>query len=176
MTDTAHPAEQASLRADELEDANDIEGALQAMTEAIRLDPENPKYWALRGRLFYVQKKWHMAIRDFDKSIAMKPHSSTTIYFRARARGMLDDLDGAIEDFERCIALEPNAADAYEQLGSIHYYRGELQPALAAYRKAIEIDPASLTGLAELHIPEIEQKLRAHQSDHPKPTADPKSG
>ena len=176
MSEPVDLAERASLRADELEDANDIDGAIRAMTEAINLNPEHPKYWALRGRLFHKQKQWLKAIRDFDKALKLKPDVPTTLYFRARAREMLDDLDGGLADFERCIALEPTAADAYEHIGSIHYYRGELQPALEAYRKAMELDPDSLMGLAEIHIPEIEQKLKERRTESCEPAHAPKGG
>jgi hypothetical protein len=42
VTDTILSAEAASDRAGALEEADDIEGAIQAMTEAIELAPESP--------------------------------------------------------------------------------------------------------------------------------------
>lgn len=165
MIDAVALAEHARLRADELEDAKDIDGAIEKMSEAIKLDLSNPRYRALRGRLFTLQKRWRAAIRDFDSALAMKPDAATTLYFRAWSRSSIDDLDGALADYERCIELQPKAADAYEQIGSIHHYRGELQKALDAYRKAMELDPDSLSGMAEIHIPEIEQKLGERSSE-----------
>lgn len=172
MTNAA--AEEAMRRADALEDANDIDAAIQALSEAIDLAPESAKYWRLRGRLFALQKQWLEAIRDFDNSIAIQPVAPTTLFGRGRARAMIDDLDGAIADFERCVELQPTAADALTYLGSIRYYRGELQQALEAYHRAVELEPDRQSQVAGMHIAEIEQKLRA--CNHPKPKPDPKRG
>lgn len=158
---TIEAAEAAMRRADALEDeANDIDGAIQALSEAINLAPESPKYWALRGRLFALQKRWREAINDFDNSLAKKPNAPTTLFGRARARAMINDLDGAIADFERCVELQPTAADALAYLGSIRYYRGELQQALVAYLRAVELEPERQSGVGGMHIDEIEQKLK----------------
>lgn len=157
MTNTNHTAEAAENIADELEEAGDMEGAMKAISRAVDIDRENPKYRALRGRLFYLRGSWRDAVRDFDSALACKPDAATTLYFRARARSMMDDLDGAIADFERCIALEPDSADAFKEIGDIHRYRGELPLALAAYRKAVELDPARLSDLEGI-IAAIEKK------------------
>lgn len=166
MTDSSHPAEEALRRSKALEAAEDLDGALVAMSQAVDLAPDSIRYRGLRGRLLSLKKQWRAAIRDYDSVLAIKPNAPTILYSRGLAKAHLDELDGAVEDFERCIAIQPTAADAYEHLGSIHYFRGELQKALEAYRKAMELDQDSLSGLAELHIPEIEQKLGEHREEH----------
>lgn len=159
MTEAVHLAEEAMRNADALEEANDIDGAINAMSLAVEIEPESIKYRGLRGRLFALQRKWRAAIRDFDSVLAKKPNAPTILYGRGRARSMIDDLDGALADFEQCIALQPSSADAYVQIGDIHYYRGELQRALAAYNKAVEIDP-SRQAEVEVSVSEIEAKLK----------------
>jgi tetratricopeptide (TPR) repeat protein len=160
MTNTASDDKAASSRANGLEDAGDIEGAIQAMSEAIRLAPEKAAYRALRGRLFTLVEKWRAAIRDFDDALALKPNHPTWHFGRGRARFMIDDLDGAIADFERCIALEPDAADAWGQIGDIYRYRWDWEQAIRAYERAIELEHKEAENLADLLLQMKEQIWR----------------
>ena len=160
MTDTIRAAEAASERAEALEAAEDIEGAIQAMSEAIELAPEKAVYRALRGRLFALEEKWNAASRDFDSALALKPNRSTWLYGRGRAKAYLDDLDGALADFERCIALEPDAADAWAYIGDIHRFRRDWEPAISAYERARELEPNERAELEDLILDMKEQIWR----------------
>ena len=149
MTNVISNDEAARSRADSLEEAGDIEGAIQAMSEAIKLAPAKAVYLALRGRLFTLNQKWRAAIRDFDHALAMKPDSPTWLYFRGRARLMADDQNDAIADFERCIALQPGASDAWVQIGNIHRHREDWEQAIRAYERAIELEDEEKALLAD---------------------------
>lgn len=157
MTDNHKLAEAASNRAGELEDANDIEGAIQAISEAIELAPDKLIYRALRGRLHNLQEEWRHAIHDFDYVLAKKPNAPSVLYSRGRARFMSDDLDGALSDFEHCIAREPDAADAWAQIGNIHRYRRDWEPAIRAYERARELEPDKRAELEDLILDMKEQ-------------------
>lgn len=159
MTRSARTAEDARRRADALEEDGDFEGAIAAISEAVDLERQNPKYHALRGRLFHLREHWPEAIRDFDSALALKPDAPTTLYFRARSKSMVNDLDGAIRDFEHCIELQPTSADAYAEIGHIKYFRGNLLQARDAYKKALSLDPERYSDVKDL-VGEIEQKLK----------------
>ena len=156
MTRSAQTAEEAIRVAGEMEEAGNLEAATAALSTAIEQDQRNPKYRALRGRLFHLRGKWAEAIRDFDSALALKPEAPTALYFRARARAMTDDLAGALQDFEHCLRLQPSSADALVEIGHIHYYQGRHLRALAAYRQAIALDPARGADV-QANISEIEQ-------------------
>lgn len=140
MTYADDPAEEAMRKSQALEEANDLEGAIEAMSEAVKIEPESMKYRGLRGRLYNLQKKWHAAIRDFDSVLSVRPNAPSILYSRGRARFMIDDLDDAFSDFERCIALEPGASDAWVQIGNIHRHRRDWEQAIRAYERAIELE------------------------------------
>lgn len=172
MTVTILPAETASQRADALEEAGDLNGAIQALTEAIELAPDKPIYRALRGRLYSLQKQWRAAIRDFDRVLAVKPNAPSALYTRGRARFMIDEYDGAIADLEHCIAVEPEAADAWAVLGDVHRYREDWEPAIRAYQRARELEPDKRDDLEELIVEMQEQLwLREHGQLQPEPPA-----
>jgi tetratricopeptide (TPR) repeat protein len=129
-------------RADALEEAGDISGAIAELTAAITADPTNAHLRARRGYLFHIRKEWGAAILDFDAALAIRPEAVSTRFFRARARSMLDDLDGALRDFRECIRLDPSARDAWYESGHIYQYQGHLREALKAFECAGDFSDA----------------------------------
>lgn len=170
MDDKTRLAEAAMKRADALEEAGDLKGATQAMSEAIELEPDRMRYRALRGRLFSLQEDWRAAIRDLDKVLAVKPNASSVLYTRGRARFMVDDFDGAIADLGRCIELEPEAADAWSVIGNVHRHRSDWERAIHAYQQARELEPDERAELEDLI---LEMKEQAWLRDHGRIDADP---
>lgn len=160
MDDIIRLAEAALKRADALEDAGDLDGAVQAMTKAIELEPNRMKYRARRGRLLSMQENWRAAIRDFDSVLAVKESAPSILYSRGRARFMSADVDGAIADLERCISLEPGAADAWAIIGDIHRLRRNWEESISAYERARELEPNKRAELGDL-ILEMKEQIRA---------------
>jgi tetratricopeptide (TPR) repeat protein len=153
------PVAKALREADRLETTGDISGAIEALSRAVEIAPNDPKPFALRGRLLYHCGRWLEAIRDFDRALGLKPDAATTLYFRGRARSMVDELDGAIEDFERCAGLQPEAADVFCELGHIHFFRGNWKQANKAFRTAVRLEPSLRTELEE-QLVELEARLK----------------
>jgi len=137
--DNIAAAEKAIEIADEYEENGDVLFATRTLEEAARQFPHYPKVRACLGRLYHVQKRWKMAIDEFDAALKIKPDAPTTLYFRARAKSMVDDLDGALKDFYRCIRIQPDSGDAYYEIGHIYKYRCEYKKAVYAFEKAVEV-------------------------------------
>lgn len=81
----------------------DYKGAVEDLSEAIRLNPHNHRYYSLRGVAYYETGRYEAAIQDENKSIELKP-SPPTLYNRAEAfyktgkdREALDDLEYALK-------------------------------------------------------------------------------
>ena len=66
-----------------------------------------------RGRAKALCKKnINLAILDFDKSIDMNPDYVEAHYYRADAKFVLGDLDGAKEDIEKALPLAEESGDS----------------------------------------------------------------
>ncbi|MGC9396960.1 MAG: tetratricopeptide repeat protein [Anaerolineae bacterium] len=93
----------------------------EARTAAMHTDPLDPEALALRG---YIAK------------------TLAQIY---EARGNLSErqtyYDEAARFFSHVVQLDPNNAAAHNGLGNVEYARGNLDRAIAAYRRAVELIP-----------------------------------
>jgi len=88
----------AIRRADALEAAGDLEGAVAALSAAIEEESDDPWPRALRGRIFKLRTQWRDAIKEFDDALKLKPRAPTTLFFRGQCRAMIGDFDGALAD------------------------------------------------------------------------------
>ena len=94
----------------------EYEKAIENIDEAIKLDPEDPYSWDLRGRSKYFSGQYEEAIKDLDKAIKLDPKNSDPFNFRGLCNYELDENEEAIDDFDRAIDLDPND-------GILFYYR-----------------------------------------------------
>jgi lysophospholipase L1-like esterase len=60
-------------------------------------------------------------------------------------------LAGAADAFARAQKLDPDCAAAFAGQGALHLLRGERDPALAAFRRAHQVDPEALAFLRSAH-------------------------
>ncbi len=74
-------------------------------------------------------------------AVKAEPKDSQLRYFFATALGRQKRLDEAEAEYLEVIRLRPGFAGAYEGLGVIHKWRGELDQAIPLFRKAASLDP-----------------------------------
>jgi CheY-like chemotaxis protein len=70
------------------------------------------------------------------------------------ARAMLDggQITAAVSTLEKLIAGDPNFADAYDVMGRAHFELGKFEEALATYKMAHQLTPASISRLQSVGI------------------------
>ena len=92
-----------------------------------------------QGKQKMELQDYKKAIVDFTIALEIEPGIEAFIY-RANAKKMLDDIDGAMNDYNDAIVLDPKNAVLFNNRGNL---KDEAhQPALAIkdYDKAIELD------------------------------------
>lgn len=100
-------------------------------------------YW---GQEFSNRDDYQAAVKNFDKSIELKP-GYMTYYARGNAKHKNSDYEGAIQDCEKVIERKPDYAEAYYNLGVTHSSLNNYEVALDHFEKAIEKKPE----FAEVH-------------------------
>jgi TolB-like protein/Tfp pilus assembly protein PilF len=144
---------------------NSTEGyqlAVSAYQKAVALDPNYAAAYAgLATAEFYasdfsataeestlVRQRAQAAV---DKAIALAPDLADGYIARGLYRcSILWDWSGAQADFDKALALEPGSSLAYRRLGLLFQSLGRLPEAIAATRKAIELDPLSSSAWGNL--------------------------
>jgi tetratricopeptide (TPR) repeat protein/S1-C subfamily serine protease len=123
-----------------LQDLGDNKGGLVAISEAIRLEPDdiiilNEKAGLLSN---LGDKKGAIAIYD---RILSKGVKSWAYSNRGNAKSDLGDKKGAISDYDLAIRMNPQYANAYNGRGGDKFELGDNKGAIADYSMAIRINP-----------------------------------
>lgn len=97
------------------------------------------------------------ALGALDEIIAAAPKWAEAWNKRATVLFLLGEYDRSLADVERVLALEPRHFGALAGVGMIHAQKGELREALAAYRRALAVNPFLKERLGL--IPALEKQL-----------------
>lgn len=97
------------------------------------------------------------ALGALDEIIAAAPQWAEAWNKRATVLFLLGEYDRALADIERVLALEPRHFGALAGIGMIRMEKGDLRAALAAFRRALAVNPFLKERLGL--IPALEKQL-----------------
>ncbi|MHC5024272.1 MAG: protein kinase domain-containing protein [Planctomycetota bacterium] len=104
---------------------HDADRALDELTQAIRLDPEDPVTYMSRATILRDLERGEEALADLTKAIELDPDYSRFYEQRARVHLLLRRLDEAIRDAERAIELNDEFAAGYAALAAAYAESGQ---------------------------------------------------
>ena len=119
----------------------DLNGAIAAFDQAIKIDPKFAPAYFLRGRAYSLLNNPDLAISSYAQAIQIDPGYAEAYYQRGSLRGERGDFDNAISDFSEVIKLNPKYAPAYYNRGHVQYFKGDLDGALEQINQALALDP-----------------------------------
>lgn len=115
------------------EQLQDLKGALTDYNIYLEKKPQHTEALFSRGVLRYKLEMYDLARQDFEKLLQLPPGETTTIFFQVDAFGQ-----GANKVF---ITQGSGKAYLYNYLGLCQTRLGQLQNAVTAFDKAIELNP-----------------------------------
>ena len=136
---------------------DEYDEAIDSLSKAIELEPEDPDAYYFRGISYYLKEDPDSAIADFDKALELIPNGTfagitdADIYgVRGASYALKDEYDKAISDSEKAMELAPGdadfkayAAEAYAQRGYSYTKAEDYDRAIDDFDRAFELDNAS---------------------------------
>ncbi len=122
-------------------ESGDFEGAVEAYTRAIEMDPNNARAYYNRAIAFEMLGDPFNALEDYTKAIEIRPDYAEAYNNRGCLRMNERDYEEAIEDFSRAIQIKPGYALAFDNRGRSWVELREYRQAIKDFKKVIELDP-----------------------------------
>ena len=123
--------------------------AMASYREAVACDPEFADAWVALGNSQDDFAQWSDALASYLRALELRPdHAPVLVNLSGvqRQLGLLADAESACR---RAIALDASLSQAHAGLGKVLLDRGDASGALASFRHAAELDPASGAALAQ---------------------------
>ena len=155
--DRAAAAEAHAAIASRSIDQGNLLDAERGITQAIQLDPANPKYQVQYGDFFAARGMPAAAIFAYSTVISASPDYAPAYSARASVLGGHKLFDEALLDHRKAIELSPTNVAAHLLMSRTLSAAGDLAGAELSCRKVLEIDPQSAAAWRQLG-----QALQAH--------------
>jgi tetratricopeptide (TPR) repeat protein len=155
---------------------DDPAAASAAIGPALHAHPGDPRLLATSGRCRAATGDHQGAATLFRQSLDRRPDHVPTLHSLAAALRASGRAREAVAVLDRCLALAPQQAECRILIGHCHQDMGEIDSAIAAYRRAIDHAPTnrdahdSLARLlwqqgSEAHLDAYRAALSAHPGD-----------
>ncbi|HWR77748.1 MAG TPA: tetratricopeptide repeat protein [Thiobacillus sp.] len=130
-----------TLRGDAYYALNDLYGAMENYTAAIKLDDRQDNAFFGRGMALGRMGLVDDGIADLDVYIQRHPHSSVAYTKRGVRNIWRNNLVEAERDLARAVELDPSNAEAHDDLGVVHAKHNRISLAAKHFSTAIHLDP-----------------------------------
>jgi tetratricopeptide (TPR) repeat protein/predicted aspartyl protease len=111
----------------------DVEHALEDLTRAVELSPNNPDYCYERAQLFLRRKEPQKALNDLNAALALRPDFIPALLSRAQLRISMRNVPEARADLDAIDRTAAKQADVRFQLAFEYLNSYLLSPAIAQY-------------------------------------------
>jgi tetratricopeptide (TPR) repeat protein len=138
--DSSNPAAYAEI-ADTLRRSGEYAAAEEWYEAACAVAPEEPGFWMLLAQFHVdVVPNAEQGLAAASKAASLSPSDSLAHDLLGWARYFSGDLAGARSALERAVYLDPEFARAYYHLGVVYSELDEVESALQAYQRAVDLD------------------------------------
>ncbi|MEM7329922.1 MAG: hypothetical protein AAF437_14350 [Pseudomonadota bacterium] len=99
--------------------ANYPDAAIVALTDALKLDADDPRVYKDRAAAFLAVERWVEGVDDLDTALMLAPNDPEALALRARAHLATEDLRAAKTDMETALIYDPENIDLLVLRGEI---------------------------------------------------------
>ncbi len=118
-----------------------IDGAIEAYSLAVELNPRDADAYNNRGIAHDSKSEYGLAIKDFNQAMKLNPRDAAIYNNRGTVYVDTDEVDLAIKDFNAAIRLKPNEDKSYNNRGIAYHKQGDYNLAIKDFNHAIRLKP-----------------------------------
>ena len=122
-------------------EAEDYDGAMEAINQAVELVPDESWYFHERAWLFELMGNLDAALENINHAIALNPDGADNYLRRAILFRNFGDYEAALMNHRQSIELNREDPYGHFELGVTLREIDDIDGALAEYGRAIELDP-----------------------------------
>jgi choline-sulfatase len=130
-----------TMKALELSESGDVNGALAAVAQTDRIDPDVAQVTFLKGTLLGQLGRYPEAVVALEKTLELNPRYAAARSKLALALLRVGRAQRATEVLGELVRDDPNDFRAWHNLAAVAYSRGDLDEAEQLERKALAIAP-----------------------------------
>ncbi len=121
----------------------DIKEGMNVTENALKIFPNDPELYFIRGLLNFQRGKPKPAVDDYEKALSLNSKwNAAQVYLnKGIANEALLNYELAIQDFSKSIAADPNTASAYLARGNVKYALEQYKEAVEDFKKAEILAP-----------------------------------
>ena len=137
-------------RGDTYRRRGDLRSALRDLEEAVRIDPDAPRAMELLGDVNDALGHHATAVRYYSRFVALDDRAPRVLYKLALAYYRGGQASAAFDPVRKAIVLDRQFAEAYYLLGLCERDSSRLEPAAAAFTRALAANPTFTPAREEL--------------------------
>lgn len=120
----------------------DLDKAVNDLTTALRLEPNQYKAYRMRGLARAQLGDWAGLRDDCSLALQFHPTSAELHNLRGTACYRLRDYDAALTSFEDAVRLDSSRHESYYNRGLARHRKGKLAEAIEDFQQALNLNPA----------------------------------
>lgn len=121
--------------------ASNVPAAIKDFTRALELDPKMVAAYQLRGLAHGMTETFDAAFADLNLAIEMAPRSAIAFAYRAVMYKRTNQIDVGQRDIQTALKLDESKPEVWWAKGEIDEAVSQMDPAILAYQKALELRP-----------------------------------
>jgi tetratricopeptide (TPR) repeat protein len=124
--------------------------ALDSITEALRLDPGQPRTRLALAIVYKGTGRTDTAVEELQHVLALQPGDDDAHRLLGDILSDRGHAEEGIAEFQKAIELRPNYVPNHSHLGGIYYRTGRFREAATEYRRITELQPDNSRGFQML--------------------------
>ncbi len=152
-----------------LDEAGRLDGARRQFQRAIELQPNYGEAHLNLGIVLLQLNAPDKAAPDLDQAIKLlgnTPEAGYALYLRAKIYTSAEHYDDALRSLNQAVRLRPDLAEAWSDLGETRKAKLDDRGALAAFNKAVDLNPADAVAQYRLGAEYLRLDDAPHAEEH----------